>query len=147
STSVNDWPVIWDMFVGLLTPDAAGQPIAGAAQSWTVSGDERVYTFKLRPGATWSDGTPVTADDFVYAWRRLQDPATGARFASLFHAVKNAAEINSGKMAPEELGVKALDDATFEVTLNNPVPYFFELLIHPAALPLHRESVEKFGDN
>lgn len=147
SSSVNDRDTLVDIFVGLATPDAAGVPIPGAAESWTVSEDGTVYTFKLRPDGAWSDGSPVTADDFVYSWRRVQNPATGARYASLFYAVKNAEEINTGKLPPEELGVRAIDPGTFEITLKQPVPYFIELLMHPGAFPVPGKVIEKFGDD
>ena len=68
-----------------------------------------VYTFKLRKGAVWSDGSPVTADDFVYSFRRLEDPATAAEYASMLYVVKNAEEVNTGKAKPEDMGVKAID--------------------------------------
>src|SRR5690606_3457775 len=95
SGSVNDRDILIDLFVGLVTPDAAGKPIPGAAESWTISEDGKTYTFKLREDAAWSDGSPVTADDFVYSWRRLLDPATGAKFASLLHVVENGEAINN----------------------------------------------------
>ena len=90
-------------------PDARGDLIPGAAESWTVSDDGTVYTFKLRAGAVWSNGDPVTAEDFVYALGRLEDPATGAEYASMLYVIKNAEAINSGKAKPEEIGARAID--------------------------------------
>ncbi len=84
--------------------------IPGAAESWTVSGDGKVYTFKLRAGATWSDGSPVTAQDFVFSWQRVVDPATAAEYAYMLAPVVNAEDVTAGKKKPAELGVKAVDD-------------------------------------
>ena len=84
----------------------------GAAESWTVSADGKVYTFKLRADGKWSDGSPVTADDFVFSWRRLVDPATAAEYAYMLAPVVNAEDITAGKKKPEELGVKAIDPLT-----------------------------------
>ena len=135
-----------DIFMGLVVQDAKAELIPGAAESWTVSADGTVYTFKLRAGATWSNGDPVTAGDFVFAFQRLQDPATAAEYASMLYPVKNAEAINQGKAKPEEIGAKAIDDMTLEVTLNAPTPYFLEMLTHQATYPVHRATVEKFGN-
>ena len=107
SSTVGEAHILRDLFEGLVMPDARGDLIPGAAESWTVSDDGTVYTFKLREGAVWSNGDPVTADDFVYAFGRLQDPATGAEYASMLYVIKNAEAINSGKAKPEEIGARA----------------------------------------
>ena len=107
--------------------------------------DGKTYTFKLRQGALWSDGTPVTANDFVFAWRRLVDPATAAEYAYMLAPVVNAEAVTKGEKKPEELGVKAVDDMTFEVTLNAPTPYFLEMLTHQATYAVSKANVEKFG--
>ena len=133
-----------DMIMGLLTYGQDGQPIPGAAESWTISEDGKTYTFKLRDHM-WSDGTPVTAEDFVYAWRRLLAPDTGAEYASLLYIVKGAEEVNSGKAGPETLGVRAVDDTTLEVELTAPAPYFLAQLAHQTAFPVPKHAVEKFG--
>ena len=131
--------------LGLTTDDAKAEVIPGAAESWTVSDDKKVYTFKLRAGATWSDGSPVTAKDFVFAWQRVVDPATAAEYAYMLAPVVNAEDVTAGKKKPAELGVKAVDDSTFEVTLNAPTPYFLEMLTHQATYPVSKANVEKFG--
>ncbi len=136
-----------DLFEGLLMPDMNAEPIAGAAESWTVSDDGKTYTFKMRPGGKWSDGTPVTAHDFVYSMQRVQDPATACEYASMLYVIKNAEAVNTGKAKPDELGVKALDDMTLEVTLNNPTPYFLEMLTHHASFPVNKASIEKNGND
>ena len=107
--------------------------------------DKKVYTFKLRADGKWSDGTPVTANDFVFSWQRLVDPATAAEYAYMLAPVVNAEEITAGKKKPAELGVKAVDDLTFEVTLNAPTPYFLEMLTHQATYAVSKANVEKFG--
>ena len=119
--------------------------IPGAAESWTVSPDGKIYTFKLRADGKWSDGTPVTANDFVFSWRRLVDPATAAEYAYMLAPVVNAEAITKGEKKPDELGVKAIDDLTFEVTLNAPTPYFLEMLTHQSTYAVSKANVEKFG--
>jgi oligopeptide transport system substrate-binding protein len=121
--------------------------VPGAAESWTVSDDGTVYTFKLRDH-TWSDGTPVSADDFVFALRRILMPETAAKYASLLYPIKNAEELNSGAMqGMENLGVRAVDAKTLEITLKAPTPYFVEQLTHYTAFPVPKHLVEKFGDD
>lgn len=117
----------------------------GQAQSYdrTENADGTVtYTFHLREGARWSDGKAVTAHDFVYAWRRLADPATGAYYADMIDCVVNAADVFSGDKEPGELAVRAVDDATFAVTVHD-VPYFPELCAFPATFPVRQDMVEQ----
>src|SRR5262249_2916341 len=104
-----------------------------------------VYTFRIRPDAVWSNGDRVTADDFVYGFRRLQDPETAAEYASMLYVVKNAEAVNTGKLPPEDMGVRAVDGQTLEISLNAPTPYFLEMLTHQSTYPVHRPSVERFG--
>ena len=137
--------ILRDLFEGLVMPDAKANVMPGAAESWLISDDETVYTFKLREDAVWSNGDPVTADDFVYAFRRLEDPATAAEYASMLYVVKNAEAINAGKMSPEEIGARAIDAKTLEITLNSPTPYFLEMLTHQSTYPVHQVSVERLG--
>jgi oligopeptide transport system substrate-binding protein len=147
TSTVEEANILRDLFMGLTTEDANGDATPGAAESWTVSTDGKVYTFKLRKDDMWSDGTPVTANDFVFAWRRLLDPATGSEYASMGFPVLNAEDINGGKKKGEELGVKAVDDNTLEVTLKGPTPYFLEMLTHQAMYPVSKANVEKFGND
>ncbi len=137
--------ILRDLFEGLVMQDQNAALIPGVAESWTISDDGTVYTFKLRSDAVWSDGSPVTADDFVYSFRRLEDPATGAEYASMLYVVKNGEEVNTGKAKPEELGVRAIDPSTFEVTLKSPTPYFLEMLTHQSAYPVSKASIDKLG--
>jgi oligopeptide transport system substrate-binding protein len=145
TSTVYEAHILRDLFEGLVMQDQKADVIPGAAESWTVSDDGLVYTFKLRQGATWSDGSPVTAEDFVYSFRRLEDPATGAEYASMLYVIKNGEEVNTGKAKPEEMGVKAIDASTLEVTLKAPTPYFLEMLTHQSAYPVNKAAIDKLG--
>ncbi|EAA7632368.1 oligopeptide ABC transporter substrate-binding protein OppA [Salmonella enterica] len=136
-----------DLFEGLLISDVEGHPSPGVAEKWENK-DFKVWTFHLRKNAKWSDGTPVTASDFVYSWQRLADPNTASPYASYlqYGHIANIDDIIAGKKPATELGVKALDDHTLEVTLGEPVPYFYKLLVHPSVSPVPKSAVEKFGD-
>ncbi len=136
--------IIGDMFIGLLTENAAGKPVPGMATGWTTSEDGLTWTFTLRD-AKWSDGVPVTADDFVYSFRRLLDPATLAQYASLQYVIKNAEKVNSGELPPEALGVRAIDPHTLEIKLEYPAPYFLGLLTHYTAMPVPAHVVREKG--
>jgi oligopeptide transport system substrate-binding protein len=145
-----DWEnrIAGDIFEGLVTEDKAAEPIPGQASSWSVSDDGLVYTFTLRDGIRWSDGEPVTAGDFVYALQRLMNPDTAATYAYLQYPIKNAEAINTGQIADlNELGVKAIDDRTLEITLERPTPYFIGALTHYTAYPLPRHVIESAGDD
>jgi oligopeptide transport system substrate-binding protein len=137
---LNESSVEGDLLIGLLTMDAAAAPIPGAATSWTTSPDGKVWTFRLRDHL-WSDGTPVTARDFVFAWQRLLDPKTGAAYAYNLWVVKNAHAISQGRLPPSALGVRAVDDKTLEIGLEHPAAYLPELLTHDTAYPLPRNVV------
>ncbi len=136
-----------DLFEGLLVSDIDGHPSAGVADKWENK-DFKVWTFHLRKDAKWSDGSPVTAHDFVYSWQRLADPKTASPYASYlqYGHIANIDDIIAGKKPITDLGVKAIDDNTFEVTLSEPVPYFYKLLVHPSVSPVPKAAVEKFGD-
>ncbi|ATA23794.1 oligopeptide ABC transporter substrate-binding protein OppA [Brenneria goodwinii] len=118
------------------------------AERWDNDGN-RVWTFHLRPGLKWSDGSPLTADDVVYSWQRLSDPKTlspyGSYIASMY--VENAADIMAGKKSPQELGIKALDSQTVQVTLEHPVPYFLAMADYHVLVPLPKAVIEKYGDS
>lgn len=139
--------IVGDAFLGLLTEAADATPIPGAAESWTISDDGLTYTFRLRDH-TWSDGTPVTAEDFVFSLRRILDPATGAEYASLLYPIKNAEQINTGEISDtSQLGVRAIDPRTLEITLVGPTPFFLELLTHYTAFPVPRHVIERHGSD
>jgi len=145
TSTIYEADILRDLFLGLTTENAKSEIIPGAAESWTVSADGKVYTFKLRAGALWSDGSPVTANDFVFAWQRVVDPATAGEYAYMLAPVVNAEDITAGKKKPDEMGVKAVDDSTFEVTLNAPTPYFLEMLTHQATYPVSKANIEAKG--
>ena len=136
--------VVYDLFEGLLTYDADGRLVPGVARSWTISDDGLSYTFDLAEDV-WSNGDPLTAQDFVYAFRRLLDPATAAPYANLFFVLKHGAAVNQGRAAPASLGVTALGDRRLQIDLERPTPYFLGLLVHQTAVPLPREAVEAAG--
>ena len=138
--------ILRDIFEGLVMQDAKANLIPGAAESWTISDDGTVYTFKIRQDAVWSNGDPVTAQDFVYSFGRLEDPATAAAYASMLYVLKNGEQVNTGAVPPDQIGAKAIDDKTLEVTLNAPTPYFLEMLTHQSTFPVHRGSIEALGD-
>ncbi len=145
TSTVYEANILRDLFSGLTAQDAKAEVIPGAAESWSVSPDGKTYTFKLRADGKWSDGSPVTANDFVFSWRRLVDPATAAEYAYMLSPVVNADDITGGKKKPEELGVKAVDDMTFEMTLNAPTPYILEMLTHQATYAVSKANVEAKG--
>lgn len=147
TSTVEEFNITNDLFMGLMTSDAKGNAIPGAATEYSVSPDGKVWTFKLRPGATWSDGAAVTADDFVYSLRRLVTPSTASEYAYLANVIVNAEDIVAGKKKPEELGVKAIDASTVEITLNGNTPYFMELMSHNAFFPVQKANVDKFGND
>lgn len=137
--------VVGDMFVGLFTdgPDAA--PVLGMAESYEISEDGLTWTFKLRD-AKWSDGVPVTADDFEFAFRRILDPATAAEYASLLFLIKNAQPYYEGTVEEDEFGVRAIDEKTLEIRLEYPAPYLPGLLKHYTSFPVPKHKVEELGD-
>ncbi len=137
--------IIRDLSEGLTVYDAKGKVIPGTAESWTVSEDGKVYTFKIRDAAKWSDGSPVTAADFVYSMTRLLDPATAAGYANILYPIKGAEAFNQKKAKAEDLGLKAVNDKTLEITLERPTPYFLQLMTHYTALPVNKASIEKDG--
>lgn len=128
-----------------LTRNTGGDVKPGMAESWDVSEDGKVYTFHLRE-AKWSDGVPVTADDFVYSWRRLADPATASNYAFASWMIEGAREITHNEADPSTLGVKALDDRTLQVTLVNPTAYFISYIGSQSSFaPVRKDYVEKYG--
>ncbi len=138
-------PALSDMVEGLVMRGPSKQPEPGCAESWTVSPDRLTWTFLLRPGLQWSDGRPLTADDFVYSYRRLLDPATGASNAGLFLAIRNARKIVQRQLPPDVLGVRAPDARTFVVELEFPVPYLLQLLANTQAAPVPKHVIDKLG--
>ena len=142
-----EFNIISDLFDGLVAvkPDGSIEP--RLAESWENK-DNTVWTFHLRPGITWSDGSPITAQDVVWSWQRLVTPATASPYASYpgnMH-IMNAADIALGKKTPDTLGVKAINDTTLEVTLTQPTSAFLAMLAHPSMVPLDKVLIGRYGD-
>ncbi|MDQ6603613.1 MAG: peptide ABC transporter substrate-binding protein [Chloroflexota bacterium] len=136
-------PQVFEGLVTISWKDGTLEP--AQAVSYQSNADATVWTFKMRPGLKWSDGTPLTAKDFEYAWRRVVDPKTASIYTASLASVKNALDIIKGAMPTDQLGAKALDDATFEVTLTAPAPYFPLLAATWTCYPTPRHIIEKFG--
>ncbi|MEI9985464.1 MAG: peptide ABC transporter substrate-binding protein [Aliidongia sp.] len=136
-----------DMYIGLITLDGNGKPVPGVAESWDIAPDGKSWTFHLRHDTKWSNGDPVTADDFIYSFRRLVDPKTAAADPSDLAQLTNYAEIQSGKETDlTKLGVDAPDKYTLHLTLTEPRLALKFLLSDPMVFPLHRASIEKWGN-
>jgi oligopeptide transport system substrate-binding protein len=138
--------VVADLFEGLTAygPDAAIGP--GAATSWEVSPDEKTYIFHLRPGLKWSDGTPLTAADFVYSLRRALAPDTGASYSAILNPIRGAQAIAEGKVKDlSTLGVEAVDPVTLRISVERPTPYLPAVLAHSMAFPVPKQAIERWG--
>lgn len=136
ATTPAEFNILYDLYEGLTTYDAAGAVIPGVAEGWTVADDGLVWRFTLRR-TQWSNGDRVTATDFVRALRHLIYPQTSAPDAALYSAVVNADAVRAGNAAPESLGVKAIGEGVLEITLTEPLPYLPDLLARPSAMPTH----------
>lgn len=147
SQGVPESHVIRDLLEGLVNQDGDGNTIPGVAESWETT-DNKTFTFHLRKDAKWSNGDPVTAQDFVYSWQRAVDPATASPYAWYMEYTKmaNAKDIVAGKKDKSELGVKAVDANTLVVELETAVPYFVMMMGHTTMKPVHQATVEKYGD-
>ena len=149
ATDGTSFEVIANYTDGLTQMDADGAAIPAIAESWDVSEDGTVYTFHLRQDANWSNGEPVTADDFIFAWQRAVDPALASEYSYMLSdigQIKNAAAIIAGEMDKSELGVKAIDSKTLEVTLEVPVSYFLSLMYFPTFYPVNQAFFEGLAD-
>ncbi|MCC2657098.1 MAG: oligopeptide transporter periplasmic oligopeptide-binding protein [Panacagrimonas sp.] len=137
--------VLRDLYEGLVAegPDAQLRP--GVAESWNVSDDLLTYTFRLRENARWSNGDPVTADDFVAGLRRSVDPSTGSHYAQMLAPIENAVAVIDGKLPPEKLGVTSPDPRTLVIRLKGPTPYLLGMLVHASTYPIHRPSMAQYG--
>ena len=139
--------VLGHVIEGLLRYDVRGNLVPGVAERWDI-GTERA-TFWLRDNAVWSDGKPVTAADFVFAWKTAVDPATASQYAFIFYAIKNAEAINAGKRGRNDLGVRAVSDRVLEVTFENPIAFFDKLVAFVSYLParedFYRSRAGRYG--
>lgn len=138
-----------ELFEGLVTQDRDGKVAPGVAEKWESRDNGKVWVFTLRKDAKWSDGSPVTAADFEYAFQRMVDPKTASQYAWFLGKasnVQNATAITEGKLPPTALGVKALNPTTLQMTLEKPVAYLVSTLVHGSLMPVPRKVIEKFGD-
>jgi oligopeptide transport system substrate-binding protein len=140
--AVDGATVVTNCFEGLMRLDSKDQPVAGVAEKYEMTSDGLKYTFHLRKNAVWSDGKPVKAQDFEYAWKRALNPDTAANYAYYMFVLKNGEAYNGGKAKAEDVGVKALDDATLEVNLEYPAAYFLSLAAFPTFAPVRQDVVE-----
>jgi oligopeptide transport system substrate-binding protein len=147
-TGVPEHHIISALLEGLVSKNPKTlEPMPAVAESWSVSDDGKIYTFNLRPNAKWSNGDAVTAEDFVWSWQRGLTPAMGNQYAYMYYAIKNAEAFAKGKISDfSKVGVKAINHKTLRVELNNATPYFLQLLDHYSLFPVHRPTIEKFGE-
>ena len=138
--------ILRDLFEGLVTEDIDLNIIPGVATSWEVSDDGLRYTFELREDARWSNGDPITAHDFVAGIRRAVSPATASTYAELLRPIRNAAAVIRSEVAPEQLAVTATSDTQLVIELENPTPYFVQLLAMPTTFPIHAQSYAEHGE-
>lgn len=146
---VGEHHIIEALLEGLVSEDPKTLlPVPGMAERWTISDDGKVYTFFIRANAMWSNGDPVTAMDFVNSYRRILTPSLGSKYAYMLHAMKNAKAFNEGKITdPEQLGMRAIDERTLEITLECPTPYLLNMMAHHYTWwPIHLPTVAKHGD-
>lgn len=147
-TGVTEHNIISALLEGLVgeNPETL-EPVPGMAEYWVVSADGREYTFFIRDQAKWSNGDPVTAQDFAWSWQRMLSPALAAEYAYQLYPIKNARAFNKGELLSfSEVGVKAVDNKTLEVVLEHPTPYFLSLLAHYSTFPVHPPTILKFGE-
>jgi len=146
ATGLPEAMIFYDLYEGLVVRNAEGRPEPGLAERWTVSPDGKTYTFHLRDDARWSDGTPVTAEDVVWSFRRIVDPA-GSRGPNAHYlwVVENAKAISEGAGPADSLGVEAVDDRTVEFRLETPAPYLISLLSFPMLVPLPKAQMQALG--
>ncbi len=138
--------VLMDVYEGLLKQSPDGELLPGMATEWEVSDDGKTYTFHMREGAKWSDGEPVTAEDFVFGWQHLLAPENASKYAYMLYPIVNAEAINTGDKKADTLGAESLDGGkTLKVTLDHPTPYFLQLLTHYTSYPVPKHLVDEYG--
>lgn len=147
TTGIPEHRALSALFEGLTDVNPQDMSVVpAAAERWTVAEDNVTYTFHLRPEGRWSNGDPLTAHDFVYSYKRMLTPALAAEYSYFLHMLKNGKAFNEGKITDfAEVGARALDDYTLQITLESPTPYFLSSQMHQAWFPVHRGTLEKFG--
>ena len=149
-TGISAYNVIAAVLEGLVSEDPSDPslpPVPGVAESWSVSADQMVYTFKIRPNATWSNGDPITAKDFLFSYQRMLSPKLGSPYAYMLHLLKNGKAYNHGEL-PDfgNVGVKGLDARTLELTLESPTPSLLSQMNHWAWFPVHPPTILAHGN-
>lgn len=139
--------ILHDLYEGLVITGDHAQIVPGVAKSWTISDDRLTYVFHLRPDARWSNGTPVTAQDFVFSLRRAVDPKVASPYADIHAPIANAEAIIAGKKDPDTLAVRARDDHTLQIRLKEPTPFFLKTLAHTSSDPVYPPAVKRWGDS
>ncbi|TVR02080.1 MAG: peptide ABC transporter substrate-binding protein [Deltaproteobacteria bacterium] len=138
--------ILWQLFEGLYSPSLGdGPPVPGAAERHEVSEDQLSWTFHLRRDGRWSNGDPVTAHDFEYAWKRILRGDVAAYYVSFLRYLRNGRAFETGEATEDEVGVRALDDWTLQVELQKPIPFFLEVVSFFTLFPVHRASIEEHG--
>ena len=147
-TGVPEHKVLLSLLEGLVVSHPEGKGyLPGVAKKWEISDDGKEYLFYLNENAKWSNGARVTAEDFVYSWKRILLPTTAAQYAYMLYVLENAEDFNKGKIQDfSKVGVKAINDSTLKVTLRNSTPYFLSLLVHYSTWPVYKPIIEKFGE-
>lgn len=142
STGMPEARIEVNLFESLTTHDKSGKIVPGTAEKWTVSPDGKVYTFTIRANAKWSNGDPVTAQDFEYSWKKTLEPAFASKYAQQLYFIAGAEAYNTGKASADKVGIKALNEKTLEVTLADPCPFFPSVIIHHAYYPVNKKLDE-----
>jgi len=147
TTGIPEYHLQMALFEGLVAKHPKTlETVPGVAERWDISEDGLIYTFYLRVNAKWSNGDAVTADDFVFSWKRALFPALGNQYAGSLYVLKNAEAFYNGEITDfSQVGVKSLDSHTLQVTLENPTPYFLQLLDHHSMYPVHMPTILKYG--
>jgi len=147
-TGVPEHHIITALIEGLVGEDPKDlHPVPGTAERWESNEDQTVWTFHLRTNAVWTSGDPVTAHDFVQSFERILNPKLGSKYSYMLYVMKNAEAYNSGELTDfSQVGAKAIDDQTLQITLKGPTPYFLSLLNHYTWFPVHIPTIEKYGD-
>lgn len=148
ATDSYSFDVISNIMCGLTKYNSDFESVPSIAEKWNISNDGKTYTFYLNQDFKWTDGKPVLAEDFYFAWEKLLNPKTGGQYAYLFYPIKNAYEYNTGIITdPKELGIKAVDDYIFEVELKKPIAFFLNLTSYCFSFPQRKDIIERHGDD
>ena len=150
-TGVPEHHILISLCEGLTIPNPNPNDMngymAGTAESWSISDDGKEYVFNINKNAKWSNGEPVTADDFVWSWKRILTASLGSQYPDMLYYLEGAYEYHNGLIDDfDQVGVKSIDEHTLQVNLKNPTPFFLGLLSHYSTWPVHKETVLKFGD-